>query len=220
MSVFGILANYSPTLLRGLLVTIELFLAVSVLGVLFGVLFGVFGARNPAAGTIVKVASFLVAGIPLLVLLYWFYYPFQQILGISISPFWTAVFTLAVVNIAAIAELVRGVLADFPRQFVIAGQMAGLSTNEIFRRIQFPMLFRQVIPSFLTTQLFILQCTLFASLISVPEIFRVAQNLNSVLYKPVEIYTALAIFFMLALAPLYYLAYALRQRYTRDFSER
>ena len=90
MSVFGILTNYSPTLLRGLLVTIELFLAVSILGVVFGVLFGVLGARNQAAGTTVRVASFLVAGIPLLVLLYWFYYPFQQILGISISPFWTA----------------------------------------------------------------------------------------------------------------------------------
>ncbi len=220
MSVLGILVNYYPTLLGGLLVSVELFLSVSVLGIVLGAGFGVLGARNPTAGAVVKTASFIVAGIPLLVLLFWFYYPFQSLLGILISPFLTAVLTLAIVNIAAIAELVRGVLTDFPKQYIVAAQMAGLSSNDIFRRIQFPMIFRQIIPSVLTTQLFILQATLFASLISVPEIFRVAQNLNAVLYRPVEIYTTLAIFFMLVLAPLYYLAYVLRERFTRDFSER
>jgi polar amino acid transport system permease protein len=219
MSVFDILLNYYPTLLGGLLVSLELFLSVAILGICFGVLFGAIGAKNPGAGLVVRIVSFLVAGVPLLVLLYWFYYPFQQLLGISASPFLTAVLTLTIVNIAAVAELVRGVLTDFPKQYITAAQMAGLSSGEIFKRVQFPMIFRQIIPSLLTTQLFILQCTLFASLISVQEIFRVAQNLNAVLYRPVEIYTALAVFFMLLLAPLYYLAYFLREKFTRDFSE-
>lgn len=212
--------NYYPTLLGGLLVSVELFLSVAVLGIVLGGFLGILGARDKTAGAIVRTASFVVAGIPLLVLLFWFYYPFQTLLGIQISAFSTAVITLGLVNIAAVAELVRGVLADFPKQYIIAAQIAGLSSNDIFRRIQFPMVFRQVIPSLLTTQLFILQATLFASLISVPEIFRVAQNLNAVLYRPVEIYSTLAVFFMLLLAPLYYLAYFLREKYTRDFSER
>jgi len=217
MSVFGILLNYYPALLGGLLVSLELFLSVSILGIFFGVAFGMLGARNPIAGQVIRIISFLVAGIPLLVLLYWFYYPFQQLLDISISPFLTAVLTLGIVNTAAIAELVRGILADFPKQYIAAARMAGLSSNQIFVRIQFPMVFRQTIPSLLTTQLFILQCTLFASLISVQEIFRVAQNLNAMLYRPIEIYTALAIFFMLT--PLYYLAHLLKENFTRDFSE-
>ncbi len=220
MSVLDILLNYYPTLLGGLLVSLELFLSVSVLGIFFGVMFGMLGAQNPAVGTLVKVTSFLVAGVPLLVLLYWFYYPFQQLLGVSVSPFLTATCTLAIVNIAAVAELVRRALMDFPKQYIIAAQMAGLSSGQIFKQIQFPMIFRQVIPSLLTTQLFVLQCTLFASLISVQEIFRVAQNLNAVLYRPIEIYTTLALFFMLVLAPLYYLAYYLREKFTRDFSEK
>ena len=200
--------------------SVELFLSVAALGIVLGGILGVIGARDKAIGTIVRTVSFIVAGIPLLVLLFWFYYPFQTLIGIQITPFLTAVLTLGLVNVAAVAELVRGVLADFPKQYVIAGQIAGLSNDDIFRRIQFPMVFRQVIPSMLTAQLFILQATLFASLISVPEIFRVAQNLNAVLYRPVEIYSTLAVFFMLILAPLYYLAYFLREKYTRDFSER
>lgn len=219
MSVFDILINYSPTLLGGLWVTIELFVSVSVLGIVFGVIFGSLGARYPTAGVTVRIGSFLIAGIPLLVLLFWFYYPLQSILNISVDPFLTAMVVLAIVDIAAIAELVRGVLADFPKQYVVVAQMAGLSNNEIFKEIQFPMIFRQAIPSLLTTQLYILQATLFASLIAVPELFRVAQNINAVIYKPVEIYTSLAIFFMLILVPLNYLAYVLRQRLTRDLSE-
>src|SRR5690242_13967861 len=98
MSVLGIFLNYYPTLLGGLLVSLELFLSVSILGIVFGVVLGALGAKHATIGVAVRITSFLVAGIPLLVLLYWFYYPFQQLLGVSVSPFLTAVLTLGIVN--------------------------------------------------------------------------------------------------------------------------
>ncbi|MCI0617591.1 ABC transporter permease subunit [bacterium] len=219
MNVFDILTHYSPTLLGGLWVTIKLFLLTSAIGITFGVLLGALGARHKSFGTFVRIFSFVLAGIPLLVILFWFYYPFQTILGISISPFSTAVIALAFFNVAIVAELIRGVLVDFPKQYIVVAQMSDLSPRDIFSRIQFPMVFRQVIPSLLTTQVFVLHATLFASLIAVPEIFRVAQNINAVIYKPIEIYTALALFFIITLAPVNYIAYELKRRYTRDFSE-
>lgn len=219
MNVFNILAHYSPTLLGGLWVTIKLFLLTSAIGIIFGVLLGALGARHKIFGTFVRFFSFVLAGIPLLVILFWFYYPLQTILGISISPFSTAVIALAFFNVAIVAELIRGVLVDFPKQYIVVAQMSDLSSRDIFSKIQFPMVFRQVIPSLLTTQVFVLHATLFASLIAVPEIFRVAQNINAVIYKPIEIYTALALFFIITLAPVNYIAYELKRRYTRDFSE-
>jgi ABC-type amino acid transport system permease subunit len=65
-----------------------------------------------------------------------------------------------------------------------------------------------------------LQATIFASLISVGEIFRVAQRINSEVYRPVEIYTALALFFLAVCLPLHGLAQYLKKRYTRNLSER
>ena len=65
-----------------------------------------------------------------------------------------------------------------------------------------------------------LQATLFASLISVDEIFRVAQRINAVEYKPVEVYTALALFFLLVCLPLNGVALLLRHRFGHDLSER
>lgn len=219
MQVFNILLNYHATLLGGLWVTIQLFLLTSVIGIIGGVILGALGARYKELGTFVRVFSFAMAGIPLLVILFWFYYPFQTMLNIQISAFATAVIALSFFNVAAIAEIIRGVLDDFPKQYIIVAKMSDLLPQQIFSKIQFPMIFRQVIPSVLTTQVFILHATLFASLIAVPEIFRVAQNINAVIYKPIEIYTALALFFIITLAPVNYLAYTLKRKYTRDFSE-
>jgi len=168
----------------------------------------------------VEELSFVVAGIPILVLLFWLHYPLQSILHVVINPFYTAIAALAIVNVVAIAELIRNVLIDFPKQYIVAAQMCGISSRDIFKKIQFPLIFRQSLPSLLIIQVNILQATLFASLISVEEIFRVAQRINATIYKPVEIYTSLAILFILVLAPLNYLAYILKQRYTRNLSER
>jgi ABC-type amino acid transport system permease subunit len=65
-----------------------------------------------------------------------------------------------------------------------------------------------------------LQLTLFASLISVEEIFRVAQRINATIYQPVEIYTALAIFFLIICLPLNGLAIYLKKKYTLNLSEK
>ena len=61
--------------------------------------------------------------------------------------------------------------------------------------------------------------SLFGSLISVEEIFRISQQINSQLYRPVEIYSALAILFVAVSLPLNMLANYLRNKYTRDLSE-
>ena len=124
------------------------------------------------------------------------------------------------VKAPAVADIVRTALLEFPKQYIIAGQVCGMDTNAIFKKIQFPIIFRQILPSLLTTQVNMLQLTLFASLISVGEIFRAAQDVNSVIYKPVEIYSALALFFLVICLPLNGLALWLKKQYTRNLSEK
>lgn len=219
-TIVQIIVQYKEGLLSGLLVTLGLCLIVWLSGLVFGVLFGAFAHRQKeSTGLALKVLSFLLASIPILVLLFWLHYPLQELLGVVIIPFITAAIALSLVNIVGVAQIVRDVLNDFPRQYAIAGKVCGLSDKEIFTKIEFPIIFRQVIPQFLTLQVSMLQMTLFASLISVQEIFRVAQQINSVIYKPVEIYTALAIFFIVICLPLNILAYWFKNKYTRNVSE-
>src|SRR5205823_5976573 len=103
---------------------------------------------------------------------------------------------------------------------LIAAQVCGLSTRETALKIQLPLVLQQSLPGLLMLQINMLQATLFASLISVEEIFRVAQRINATVYRPVQIYTALALFFLLICLPLNGVALWLKYRYTRDLSEK
>jgi ABC-type amino acid transport system permease subunit len=154
-----------------------------------------------------------------LVFLFWLHFPLQSILSVVIDPFYTASFALSVLNIFLVCDIVQHAIADFPKQYLLAARVCGMSSKDALRHIEMPIIFRQILPSLLTTQVNMLQCTLFASLISVEEIFRVAQRINAAIYKPVEIYTALGVLFLVVCLPLNGLAYWLKLRFTRNLSE-
>jgi ABC-type amino acid transport system permease subunit len=48
----------------------------------------------------------------------------------------------------------------------------------------------------------------------------VAQRINAQIYKPVEIYTALGVFFLIVCVPINGFALWLKKRFTRDVSQR
>jgi ABC-type amino acid transport system permease subunit len=221
MSVFDILVTYREGILSGLLVTVQLCLIIWSAGLIVGSALGVAGAKwYRGVGIPSRVLSFVLSGVPILAFLFWLHYPLQAVLNVVINPFYTAAAALSVVNILAVADTVRGVLRDFPSQYIVAAQVSGLTQTQTLLHIQFPIVLRQVLPSLLQIQVSMLQATLFASLISVDEIFRVAQRINAVIYRPVEIYTALALLFLSICLPLNGLALLLRTRFTRDLSER
>jgi len=221
MSVFDIIMTYKEGLLAGLLVTLKLCLIIWSSGVIFGTILGYFGSKyRSEIGTPSRVVSFILSGIPVLILLFWLHYPLQAMLQVVINPFFTAAFAFSILNIFSVADLVRSALVNFPAQYNLAARVCGLSEKETFLKIELPIILRQIIPSLLSLQVTMLQLTLFASLISVEEIFRVAQRINAVIYKPIEVYTALAIFFLAICLPLNGIALWLKNKYTRDLSEK
>jgi His/Glu/Gln/Arg/opine family amino acid ABC transporter permease subunit len=221
MSIIDILLRYRQGLCAGLWVTLRLCAIVWFLGLVFGSLIGLAGAKwryfvgLPSSGV-----SFLLSGIPILVLLFWLHYPLQSMLEIVVDPFYTAAAALLLMNIFGVADIVRNAMRDFPDQYVIAARTCGLTSRQTFFRIKLPIILRQIIPPLLTAQVTMLQLTLFASLISVEEIFRVAQEINAQIYRPVEVYSTLAVFFLVVCLPLNGLALFLKHAYTRDLSER
>ncbi|MFA6270041.1 MAG: ABC transporter permease subunit [Candidatus Paceibacterota bacterium] len=220
MSILDIIINYREGLLSGLLVTLELCLIIWFSGLVIGTLLGYLGAKYKIEiGGPSRAISFILSGIPVLVLLFWLHYPLQAMLQININPFLTAAFALSIINIFSISELVRNALANFPAEYNMAAKVCGLSHKDTFTKIELPIIMRQIIPTALNIQVNMLQLTLFASLISVEEIFRVAQRINSIIYKPIEIYTALALFFLLICLPLNGIAIWFKAKYTRNISE-
>lgn len=221
MSVFDILVAYREGLLRGLTVTLQLAAITWVVGLSFGSLIGAAASRwEEAVGGPLTMLTFLLSGIPFLVLLYWTHFPLQMALGVVIDPFITAASVLSLMNALIVASVWRSALRDFREEYVLAAKVCGMNEWETIWYIQFPLTLRQALPTLLAVQVAMLQMTLFASLISVDELFRTAQEINSEIYRPIEIYTALAVFFIVICVPLYGIAFWLRVKFTRNLSER
>jgi His/Glu/Gln/Arg/opine family amino acid ABC transporter permease subunit len=218
--LFQILRDYHEAILGGLWMTLKLSLVIWSSGLIVGTLVGIASDKwRKGVGVPLRFGSFVLSGLPVLVLLFWLHYPLQSMLGIVVDPFYTAATALSLVNAVLVAEVVKATLRDFPHQYLIAAQVCGLSGRDTIMLIQIPIILRQMLPGLLMIQVTMLQSTLFASLISVDEIFRVAQRINAMVYRPVEVYTALGGFFLAICLPLNGLALYLRRRYTRDLSE-
>lgn len=202
--MFQVLINNQTLFLQGFLTTLKLLGLIMAIGIPSGILLGLAGGKYSKEIRIaINGARFFTKVVPVLVLLFWLHYPLQGLLGIVVDPFWTTVLALGVINIISVAHLVSSELKLLPKSYRENALTLGMSSNQIIRHIELPLLVRRTLPQILLVQASMLEYTLFASLISVPELFRVAQTINSMTYQPVAIYSLLVLFFFVILAPLH-----------------
>ena len=215
-----IIGKYREGLLDGTMVTLELAGIVWLVGLSLGTMLGLLTARlRGFAESAVKAGTFVVTSIPVLALLFWCHYPLQAFFRIVVDPFYTAAILLSILNALAVAAVVHNAVVTFPREYLVAARVCGIKPRHAFLRIQLPLILRQVFPALLQLQVVTLHATLFASLISVDELFRVTQRINAVEYQPIPIYSALALFFLVLCAPMNALAIVLGRRYARSIAE-
>jgi ABC-type amino acid transport system permease subunit len=220
MTVLDILIDYYPACLQGLAITLFMSFWIWTSGLVLGSGLAILCVKYPSEiGAPARVISYILAGVPIIVFLFWLHYPAQAVMGVVINPLITATVTFALVNIFGVCDIVRSALADFPKQYITAAKVTGLTQKQTIFKIQLPLILRQATPPLLLLQVVMLHTTLFASLISVEEIFRVAQRINAQIYKPVEIYTALGIFFLIVCVPVNMFALYLKDKFSRDISE-
>lgn len=220
MELFHILEKYMADFMIGLSVTLKMTGLIWLIGLSFGILLGIAASKfRVAIGIPVRILTFLLGSIPVLVFLYWLHYPLQKMLDIVVDGYFTTIATLSIINIFLVASIVSSALDSFPKQYILSGQVCGFSTGEIISKIQIPLIVRQILPGILVVQVIMMHSTLFGSLISVDELFRISQRVNSEVYKPVEVYSTLAIFFLVISTPITGLAYWFNRRYTTKLSK-
>jgi polar amino acid transport system permease protein len=220
MNAFQILWEYREAFSRGFVVTLELVVLASSVGSVSGICLElVCGRFENGVRRVVDVFAFCFSAVPALVILFWLYYPAQSLLSVSVSPFWTAVTALILLNSFAVYRIAADAVKDFPQQYISSALVCGLTKRQIIRYVQAPLLIRATLPRWIDQQVVILQTSVFASLVSVDEIFREAQRINSVVYQPVLIYTSMALVFLITAGSALYLAKYLRDKFHRDFSE-
>ena len=212
--LYRIFVIYSPALTSALFVTLKLAAIAWSAGLIAGGLLAaiVTGLKLRAPGIAMDLLAFFLGATPPLVLLFWFYYPLQTLVNVSISGFTTTSIVLGLLNTAGVYKICVDAIRVFPSQYLSAAIVCGLNKYERFWLIVLPILVRSVLPQILLLQVMILQCTVFGSTISVNDLFRTAQRINSAEYQPIPIYTAMAAFYIVICAAISGIGLLIRRR--------
>lgn len=200
MQLLKEIVQFSPLLLKGTWVTIQLTILSIILSVILAVVFGVM--RHSRNGTLNWIAAIYIdffRGTPELVLLYWIYFalPF---LGISLSTLWAGVVGIGLNLGAYEAEVVRGSLAAVPREQYMAATALNFTRWQTTSRIILPQAIIRMVPPMGNLFIQLLKATALVSLITLHDLTFDAQILRSQTYKTVVIFSmTLVMYFVLAM---------------------
>jgi polar amino acid transport system permease protein len=213
MGIIKLILEYRHDYLAGLWVTIKLCLLAWGVGVALGGSLALATEWWPRLiGKPMAFVGRIAEAIPILVLLFVLHYPVQHALNIVVDPFWTTAALLAGLNTLAVYSILRRAIHNIPEELVEVARVCGVIRQRIFWRIKLPLALRSALGSLTSAQVATLQLSIFGSLISVPELFRVSQRIVSQKYDLIEAYTILAGFFLIVCLPLNLIASRLERR--------
>jgi len=208
-SIFG----YLPDYLDGALLTIELGLVSTGLGIVLGLVLAL--ARRSRLRflnwpTYAYIEFFRTT--PPLVQIVWLYYGLPLIFGFDLGAFGAAAVALGL-NIAAfLAEIFRAGIAGVDRTQWQAARVLGLGYVDTLRFVILPQAVRNVLPPIGTTIIYLIKDTALASAIGTPELLRVGQLVSNETFRPAEALTVVAIAYFVLTYPVALAFTALERR--------
>lgn len=135
-------------------------------------------------------------GIPILVLIFWFYYGLPILTGLAFSGLFSGVAALTLKYVGYLAEIFRAGIEAIKKGQSEAAYSLGFSKVQTMRRIVLPQAFRIVIPPTGSAFVGMLQDSALVSIIGVNDLMRQAQLAVADLYRPFEVYTAVAVLYL------------------------
>jgi His/Glu/Gln/Arg/opine family amino acid ABC transporter permease subunit len=200
---FDVVWNNLPFLLEGLYLT----LLISFLALVISMGLGLMVAVARLSGS--RVVTFLAAtyvelfrDTPVLVQLFWVYYVLPILLGIQISAFAAAVTGLTLHSAAFLGEIYRAGIQSVPVGHREAAKVLGLTSWQSFTRIVLPQAVRTVLPPMVNNLVDLIKLSSLASVFAVGEITRKATELSASTFRPLEIFTFVAILYFFVCWPL------------------
>ena len=199
---WSIISAYKSVFIEGALVTLWLTLLVAIFGTILGVILALLKrSDNPVIAYLTKIYIELFRSIPILVLLIWIFYVLPLFIPLRLSPFIAALIALSLHLSAFVAESVRAGIESIPKNQFESGLALGLGYWQIMGKIIFPQALKNIIPNLLGLYITELKNSSLASIIAVNELLHRANILISNTYRPLEIYTTVAIAYLIIIIP-------------------
>lgn len=216
---WGAMGPALPDLLQGLRLTVEITVIVISISTVLG--FPLAVARMSRHEIIRWPAQAYIEAFrctPLLVQLLWVFYAMPAFLGITIPAVPSVCIALTANMTAFLAETYRAGMQSVPVEQLEAAQMLRLGRISILRHIVVPQAFRQQIPTILSLDVQLFKDTSLVSALGVADITFQGNILASQTYRPMEIFTTVALVYFVIAFPMTLITSAIERRIIRSQS--
>ncbi|MFU2210839.1 amino acid ABC transporter permease [Solidesulfovibrio sp. C21] len=138
----------------------------------------------------------IIRGIPLLMVVFWFYFLAPVLFGHTLPESQSALIALIVFTSAYIAEIVRAGVEALPKGQMEAARGTGLSHFQAMTHVILPQALFNMIPSFVNQFVSLTKDTSLAFIIGVNELTKAATQVNNrTLTAPTEIFITIALLY-------------------------
>lgn len=144
----------------------------------------------------------IIRNTPILVQLLWVYYVLPIVFSIRVSALAGIVIGLSLYMAAFISEVYRAGIQAVPKGHREAAQVLGLTPAQSFMRIVLPQAIRMTLPPLASNFVQLIKFSSLGAVISVSEITRRGMELSSSTFRPLEIFTFIAVVYFFICWPL------------------
>lgn len=195
MTFFNAILKSLPLLLKGSILSLEIFFITSICSLCIGSIVGALTCerlRYRGLYMILESITFILRAVPIYVQLLIVYFVLPDVLNIKFEAFTAAVISLSLCSASYTAQIVRGGLNAIAKEQWETAYTLGYTVIDSLRFIIFPQLIKAILPS-LTGELdSLLKSTSILASIGLLELTRMGMNVVSREMDPLPIYFAVA----------------------------
>ena len=197
---FGPVLERFDMLALGLLNTVKIAAVSIVLGVLVGLVLAMMRLSTRRWLNIPALVFIeFYRNTPPIVHFFWFFYALPVMLAVSLDPYVAAVLALSTQSGAFYAEVFRGGIVSIERGQWEGGRALGMTHSALMRRVIVPQAIARMVPPFIERSFELLKTTALASTLAYADLLYQAMMVNSETFRPLEVYTTIALMYLVLL---------------------
>ena len=202
MNVFSAIIEALPYILEGTLVTILLVVGAVSLGFCIGVPMAVGQVYAPMPiARLISLYVWFFRGVPVLLLLFLFYYGIFGLIGLEVSTIGASCLVLGMTSAAYQSQIFRGAILSLPAGQLKAGRALGMRDGQSIIHIILPQALRLSIPGWSNEYSILLKDSAMCFALGTPEIMARTHFVASRTYEHLPLYiTAGLIYFAITFA--------------------
>ncbi len=200
---FSLVVNYAHFWVKGLGVTMAYSVGTVVAGLLIGVVCGMLLLYRRRWVTLpIHFYVELFRCTPLLVQIVWFYFALPIVLQVELPAWFAAGIGLTLYMGAFSTEIVRGGIISIDKGQWQASRALGMTATEMMRHIILPQATKRMVPPFVNQSIMQLKNTSLLYVVAIPDLMYTGSIIVSDTFRPLEVYTSVAIAYFVILYPL------------------